>query len=111
MAWREDLINDISDYTKLVLGWSFHGGSCPRMTPLLDKVLNERNRLIVQGNERLKRIEDLEAQVKNLNICNDDLRDMVDELSDDKASLVNTIRSNEEAMTNMSEYIDELINE
>ena len=108
MDWQQEFIQTISNFVKLVGYMCFHGGSLPSYSMITNPVFRERNRLIVQGNERLKRIEDLESQydnvkrinrdvvrdneslyvkvedleaeVKNLRGCNDDLRDMIDEL-------------------------------
>ena len=82
MDWRDNLIQSITDYGKLVLFWATYGGNVPSITKVVDPIIIERNRLIVQGNERLTRIETLIAEKEMLAQYINDKEDQINELYD-----------------------------
>lgn len=88
MEFRETLINSILRFSKDIHYSILTGSPLPSFLEFGTPIMDERNRLIVIANERLTRIEELEA---------------------DKELLINTIRNDEEAMSNMRDYIGELI--
>lgn len=79
MTFQMEMIKNITTFCKLVVFAIQHGGDFPAFSTITTHVMDEHNRLVTLCNERLKRIQELEADVKNLRGCNSDLRDMVNE--------------------------------
>ncbi len=102
MTFQDELIKNISTFCKLVVFAVLHGGDFPAFSMIIDHVMDERNRLVTIANERLHRIEDLEAQVRSLNICNEDILnlngDLYDQI-DEKDTQISVLR----------DYIDSII--
>ena len=113
MTWQSEFVSILGNFVKLVFFYTTHGGEFPSYSLVTKPVFEERNRLIVQGNERLKRIEELEADVKNLRMCNDDLRGMINEGLDDLdkqiAHDIQVINDKDDQIIAMKEFIESLI--